>query len=58
MRVWAGALTEAACSVETYLPLHRHLDDDGVLHDLYAVGMPISPPLVRAACPRQNAEKC
>jgi hypothetical protein len=34
MRVWAGALTEAACSVETYLPLHRHLDDDdGVLHD-------------------------
>jgi hypothetical protein len=35
MRVWAGALTEAACSVETYLPLHRPLDDDDddVLHD-------------------------
>jgi hypothetical protein len=35
MRVWAGALTEAACSVEAYLPLHRPLDDDddGVLHD-------------------------
>jgi hypothetical protein len=114
MRVWAGALTEAACSVEAYLPLHRPLDDDGVLHDrcdvwrislpgyllrtlvrgsgcswrgrslyppaascatplerplsfalgapegvyLSAVGMPISPPLVRAACPRQNDEKC
>src|SRR5215212_7894064 len=113
MRVWAGALTEAACSGETYLPLHRPLDDDDdVLHDrcdvwrislpgyllralvvwdvrdeevglyppaacwatplerplfalaapevvyLFAVGMSISPPLVRAACPRQNAEKC
>ena len=22
------------------------------------VGMPISPPLLRAACPRQNTEKC
>ena len=28
MRVPAGALTEAACSVEAYLPLHRPLDDD------------------------------
>src|SRR5215208_6606593 len=25
---------------------------------LFAVGMSISPPLVRAACPRQNAEEC
>ena len=28
MRGPAGALTEAACSVEAYLPLHRPLDDD------------------------------
>jgi hypothetical protein len=50
MRVPAGALTEAACSVEAYLPLHRPLDD-GVLHDrcdVWRISARLSPPGARS----------
>jgi hypothetical protein len=59
MRVWAGALTDAACSVETYLPLHRPLDDDdGVLHDrcdVWRISARLSPPGARGSgCSRRG----
>ena len=37
-------------------PLFALAAPEGVY--FFAIGMPISPPLRRAACPRQNAEKC
>jgi hypothetical protein len=46
----------ATCCATPLAPLFALGAPEGVY--LSAVGMPVSPPLLRAACPRQNDEKC
>jgi hypothetical protein len=63
-RSWVGMFAErsvstppaACCATPLERPLFALAAPEGVY--LSAIGMLISLPLLRAACPRQNAEKC